>query len=140
MGLLMNGPFWSFYSQRRPYRAFRNLLIIVYIFLPKLQFHSSFCLQVPALVSGDFLCLPVCFCNLRGDSLSYVLTSLMDPSRVVNFSVCSLFICCQDEVVTSKILTHGTENKQSLCTVLKNIWGIFIVIALDITICIHILY
>lgn len=61
----------------------------------------------------DYLYPPVCLSNLGGSDLSCVLTSLKDPKRVADISVCSGFSSCLDGVTTSKLLACRTRNQWS---------------------------
>lgn len=66
----------------------------------------SFCMN---LVSYDSLRLPVSLSNLGGSSLPCDLTSLVDLGRV-DFSICSAFTCCWNEMETSSLLICQTGN------------------------------
>ena len=94
-----------FNSQTCPHWASSNSSA-VQVFLPHHWFPQWF------LLSGLYFCkpgLPVFACFPGGSGFSYVSTFLMDPRRVVCFSV-----CCWDTVVTFKILTLGTKNQKTL--------------------------
>ena len=72
---------------------------------------SGFELWVSAPVSNASLYLPVCFSNL-GSVICLVSSScLMDPRKIVDFSVCLTFYLLLGGVVTSKSLYVETETK-----------------------------
>ena len=101
-------------SQSCQHRASSNSSITVQVWPPGTGSYSGFPLWVSALGSCDSLHSPVFLFSLRDSSLPCVLSSLTDPRRVVDFSVCSGFYICYEGVATSKLLPSGTGNRKSV--------------------------